>query len=104
MMKPKILHLNSNIECWEEIRDGKQQFEIRRINNYWKKRLVDRHYDEVWVKCGYPKTGEWDKILRRKWNGCEIKTAKYEGFDPHKGTNISVDIDIYAIDVSEIIE
>jgi hypothetical protein len=56
-MKKRILHLPVKKIYFDQIKSGKKLDEYRLVTEYWKKRLEGRDYDEVHVKCGYPKTG-----------------------------------------------
>ena len=62
----KILSLNLKTEYFNEIQEGTKDFEFRECNEYWSKRLINRDYDEVHFKLGYPKNDDAEKILKRK--------------------------------------
>jgi len=76
----KILHLNLKKEYFNEIKDNKKHFEYRLYNDYWIKRLVNKHYDEVHFKLGYPKNNEGDKIIKCKYFGYEIQEINHTHF------------------------
>jgi len=93
-MSAKILRLNLKRKWWEEIRDGGKTKELRKATDYWRKRLVGRHYDEIHLCLGYPKKGDAERVLRRKWRGyAELHIAHEEfGSEP---------VDLFAIHVAE---
>ena len=79
-----ILHLNLKGEYFDQIADGVKQYEYRLCNNYWKKRLVGRHYDGIVIKRGYPKRGDANKAIRRPWCGYELQTVIHPYFGPNR--------------------
>ena len=68
-MKKRILHLPVKKIYFDQIKSGKKLDEYRLVTEYWKKRLEGRDYDEVHVKCGYPKAGDVSRIEVRPWRG-----------------------------------
>ncbi|WP_455657249.1 hypothetical protein [Photorhabdus khanii] len=54
-MKKRILHLPVKKIYFDQIKSGEKSDEYRLVTEYWKKRLEGRDYDEVYVKCGYPR-------------------------------------------------
>ena len=85
-MSKKILHLNLKKIYFEEIKSGKKKFEYRLKTKFWEKRLVDKMYDEVHIKCGYPRSTDTDRIIAKPYFGYEETTITH----PHFG-NESVD-------------
>ena len=60
--------------------------------------MIDREYDIVSIKLGYPKKGSDDgKTLYFKWNGVDIKEITHEIFDNKTQP-------VYAINLSEPIK
>ncbi|EAQ5647929.1 ASCH domain-containing protein, partial [Salmonella enterica] len=55
IMKKRILHLPVKKIYFDQIKSGEKPDEYRLVTDYWIKRLEGREYDEVHVKCGYPK-------------------------------------------------
>lgn len=86
----KILHINLKAKYFYEIKNGVKSFEYRLKNDYWSKRLVDRDYDEVHFKLGYPKADEVDKIVIVHYIGYEIQKIKHELFGDSE-------VEVYAI-------
>lgn len=91
----KTITFNLKTEYFNQIRDGVKTEEYRELKPFWAKRLVDRHYDVIVVKLGYPpKNADDGKVLYFKWNGFKIKEITHEIFDGKTQ-------DVYAIDLSE---
>ena len=76
----KILRLNLKRKWWEQIRDGVKTTELRLANDYWRKRLVGRVYDEIHLCLGYPKKGDDSRVLKRKWRSIAMETVLHEEF------------------------
>lgn len=76
----KILHLNLKKEYFDAIKSGEKKYEYREYNEYWKKRLGMRHYEEVHFKCGYPKKDDHEKIIVKKYAGYVVKEIKHKHF------------------------
>lgn len=91
----KTLTLNLKRAYFEKIRDGVKPFEFRLNKPYWRKRLIDREYDTVIFKCGYPSDMDVDKIIHRQWKGYEMQTIQSElfGDDP---------VEVFAINTTGI--
>lgn len=93
-MKELILHVK---KCYfESIRDGKKSLEYREKTKYWEKRLLNCEYSGIQLHCGYPKTGDNSRIIRRRWKGFIEETIVHDHFG---GRSVSV----FSIDVSEAI-
>lgn len=69
-------------QYFEEIKAGLKKEEFRLYNDYWKKRLENKHYDELILTLGYPKKEDKEKILTLKYNGYTIKEIRH----PHFGS------------------
>lgn len=91
-----VLRLNLKRKWWEQIRDGVKSRELRLFNDFWKKRLVGRDYDEVHLCLGYPKKGDDDKVLKRKFGGCELVSIVHQEFGADE-------VVVFSIDVSEAV-
>lgn len=92
--KKTILHLPLKGEYFEAIRSGKKLEEYRAANDYWTKRLVDRHWDYMLLTWGYPKTGDRDRAILLPYFGF---TLRINFKHPHFGEKA---LNVYAIDVS----
>ncbi len=76
----KILHINLKAKYFNEIKEGVKPFEFRLRNDYWSKRLINKKYDEVHFKLGYPKSSDTNKIIKVPYLGYEIQTITHEQF------------------------
>jgi hypothetical protein len=72
------LHLNLKAVYYDQIASGQKKFENRLVTEYWEKRLIDREYENVIVKRGYPKRGENQMVF--PYRGYTHRTIKHEHF------------------------
>lgn len=79
-MEKRILHLNLKSDYFEAIKNGTKPFEYRLKNDYWSKRLIDKVYDEIHFKKGYPRGDEFDKIIKVPYFGYELQTIYHLHF------------------------
>lgn len=86
----KILVLNLKGKYFDEIKSGVKPFEFRAKNGYWAKRLLNKHYDFVSFRRGYPKLDEATRIITKPYRGYVIQNIKHE----HFGNNL---IEVFAI-------
>lgn len=87
------LHLNLKRDYWFQIESRVKPEEYRLKTNYWAKRLVDRNYNNIIIKRGYPSKGDTSKILTRPWLGYTVRTITH----PHFGPN---PVEVFAIKVN----
>lgn len=90
----KILTLHLKARWWHQIASGQKTVELRLQNDYWRKRLVGRQYDEIHLWQGYPPKTQTDKLLRRQWQLVAVETLQHEEFGPHP-------VNVFVIDVSQ---
>jgi hypothetical protein len=76
----KVLHLNVKGIYFDAYVDGTKKEEYRLVTDFWKKRLVDRHYDVIKYKKGYPSSDDESRTKILPYNGYEIKTITHEHF------------------------
>jgi hypothetical protein len=77
----------------EQINNGTKNVELRLATNYWRKKLCGRTYDEIHLCLGYPKRGDKEKTLRRKWIGSPAKeNVLHEEFGDNP-------VDVFVIEV-----
>ena len=76
----KNLILNLKKEYFEEIKLGIKIVEYRLYNSYWEKRLLNKNFNEVIIKLGYPKKNDLSRQLNFKWNGYVIRSIKHKEF------------------------
>ncbi len=87
-----ILHLNLKKEYFEEIKSGKKTLEYRLKTDFWKKRLLNREYDQVHFKCGYPKLSDTSKIIRKKYLGYREVAIRHKHFNNTGATDPQVEV------------
>lgn len=82
-------------EYFEAIRDGQKIEEFRLVNDYWKKRLEGRDYDNIILTLGYPKKDDESRRIVRKWKDVPfvVKMISHKLFG-------SEPVMVYSIDVS----
>jgi len=68
--------------------------EYRVVNEYWKKRLLNREYDEIHYYDGYPPKTEKTRVIKFKFSGVDVKTIVHEQFGPEP-------VVVYAISLRE---
>jgi len=76
----KILHINLKTQYFNEIKQGTKVFEYRLKNDYWTKRLVNKEYDEIHLKLGYPKADDKNKIIIVPFLGYEVQKITHKEF------------------------
>ncbi len=93
MEKPNILHIHLRKEYFEDIKKGFKDYEYRLRNDRWKKTLVDRDYDLIYLYLGYPKKGDMDRTIIRVYHGYKEVTIEHKEFGGKAG--------VFAIDVHD---
>ena len=78
----KILHLNLKKKYFEQIKSGQKKYEYRLINSYWNKRLLNKQYDKILIKLGYPKKDDNERIIERPFRGWIEKEITHPEFGP----------------------
>lgn len=73
------LHLNLKGEYFDQIKAGTKPWEYR-LASKWLKRLAGKSFDRIFVKRGYPKTCDMDRIVERPWRGFELHTITHPHF------------------------
>jgi len=74
-----VLHLNLKGEYFDQIKSGAKLHEYR-LASKWLKRLDDKAFDRIFVKRGYSKAGDMERIIERPWRGYELQTIKHPHF------------------------
>lgn len=74
------LHLNLKGKYFDQIANGTKTEEYRLYNDYWRKRLIDREYDGIVIKRGYPRRDDMTRTLERLWRGWKLKTIQHPHF------------------------
>lgn len=78
LIKTLILPLKK--EYFNEIKNEEKFEEYRLYNDFWKKRLENKEYQEVCFTLGYPKKENKEKHLHKKYLGYKIKKIKHKHF------------------------
>ena len=86
------LHLNLKGEYFDAIKAGTKTHEFR-IASKWLRRLAGKVFDRIYIKRGYPKAGDVERIIERPWRGYELQTITH----PHFG---SEPVEVLAIRVN----
>lgn len=86
------LHLNLKGEYFDAINAGQKSFEYR-LAAKWLHRLSGKSFDRIFIKRGYPKTGDSERIIERPWRGYELQTITH----PHFG---AAPVEVLAIRVN----
>lgn len=76
----KILHLNVDAKYWNQVKSGEKIDEFRLVNDFWKKRLLNKDFDLIHYKLGYPSSSDYDKILIFEFDGIKEITITHEKF------------------------
>lgn len=86
------LHLNLKGEYFHAIKRGEKTHEYRLFEK-WRKRLEGKSFDQIFIKWGYPKSGDKERIITRPWLGYEVITLCHPHFGDHP-------VKVYAIYVN----
>jgi hypothetical protein len=92
--KPRVLRLPLKRIYFEAIIDGIKPFEYRLTTDYWTKRIVGQHYDEIEFTLGYPPAGDLNRRFTRPWRGYLRETITH----PHFGRE---PVEVFAIRCNE---
>ena len=76
----RTLQLALKREYFEAIRDGKKLFEYRLYNDYWRKRIEGKDFDEIVLTLGYPKKTDMSRRITRPWKGYIFPTITHKQF------------------------
>ncbi len=91
-----VLYLNLKATYFEQIKAGEKPFEFRLVTPFWSTRLDDKKYKSICLRKGYPKAGDPEREIWRKWNGAAKIEIQHQHFGPRK-------VLVYAIDVRELL-
>lgn len=88
------LQLAVNGEYFDAMKRGEKTEEYRLLNDYWRKRLVNREYDRLIITKGYPRTDDKERRLDLPYCGYSLKSIihKHFGHDPVNVFSIKVKI------------
>jgi len=90
----RILTLRLKGRYWHEVASGEKTVEFRLATEYWRKRLVGKHYEEIHLWLGYPSKSDTSKLLRRRWRLIAKETIQHDEFGPDP-------VEVFCIDVAQ---
>lgn len=65
---------------FDAIKAGTKEFEYRRYNGYWKKRIQGKLFDKIVLTLGYPKADDESRRIERPWLGFEVRPITHPEF------------------------
>jgi hypothetical protein len=74
MKEKRILHLTLLRKWFDLIASGEKTKEFRKIKPYWTKRLLGKHFDEIYFKNGYSKNAPF---MRVEFKGLTKEKGEY---------------------------
>lgn len=77
-------------QYFDEIKSSIKPFEYRLRNEYWKRRIFERYYDDLVITLGYPKTEDTEKRIIMPYAGYLETTITH----PHFGNE---PVEVFAI-------
>lgn len=72
------LQLAVKKKWFDQIKARTKLLEYRLDNEYWRKRLIDRHYDKVIITLGYPKRDDKERRIAFNYHGYTMQTIVHE--------------------------
>lgn len=88
------LYLPIKTEYFDAIQTGEKTKEYRLYNDYWKKRLVGRDYDQIIITKGYPKRDDESRRMCFKYSYYRVETITHPHFGP-------LPVKVFAIPLNE---
>lgn len=89
----KTLTLNLKKEYFDQIKSGSKKYEYRLKKDFWTKRLINKNYDRIVIKMGYPKNSELEKIIEFPYKGYKEEIIKHKEFG-------DIPVNVYSIILS----
>ncbi|NYA42915.1 ASCH domain-containing protein [Serratia fonticola] len=86
------LQLAVKAEYFEAMKRGEKKFEYRLLNDYWRKRLVNREYDRLIITLGYPRKDDAERRIDVPYRGYKLQSITHK----HFGTEL---VNVFAIRV-----
>lgn len=74
------LQIAVNGEYFDAMKRGEKTEEYRLVNDYWRKRLVNRKYDRLIITRGYPRADDEERRINIPYAGLEIKEITHKHF------------------------
>jgi len=82
------LRLAVKKKYFNQIKWGNKPDEYRADNEYWRKRLINRQYDNVIITLGYPKADDKERILIFPYTGYKMTHIAHEHFNNGKAFKV----------------
>ena len=79
-------------EYFEQIKDGTKDHEYRLDTEYWRKRLVGKHYDRVEITLGYPKADDTSRRLNFPHRGYVMERRTHKHFGANEVTVFAIPV------------
>lgn len=86
------LQLAVRAEYFHAMKRGEKKFEYRILNDYWRKRLVNREYDRLIITLGYPRKDDAERRIDVPYRGYKLQSITHK----HFGTEL---VNVFAIRV-----
>lgn len=90
------LQLAVNGEYFDQMKSGEKKFEYRLLNDYWRKRLVNREYDRLIITRGYPRADDSDRRIDIPYQGYKVQSIIHKHFGPDPVNVSAIKVNIHA--------
>lgn len=90
------LQLAVNGEYFDQMKSGEKKFEYRLLNDYWRKRLVNREYDRLIITRGYPRADDSDRRIDVPYQGYKVQSIIHKHFGPDPVNVFAIWVNIHA--------
>ena len=67
-------------QYFDEIKAGTKTVEYRLYNNYWKKRISNKNFDNIELTLGYPERSDASRRITKPWRGFWVETITHPQF------------------------
>lgn len=98
----RILRLHVKKEYFKDIANNLKKEEYRLFNSYWKKRLLNKSFDEVHILLGYPSVNNLEKILKFPYYGFDVKKIVHKHFGEKEVEVFSIKLHCCCFNVFEV--
>ncbi|EED8542987.1 ASCH domain-containing protein [Salmonella enterica] len=85
-----------NGEYFDAMKSGEKKFEYRLLNDYWRKRLVNREYDRLIITRGYPRSDDSDRRIDVPYQGYKVQSIIHKHFGPDPVNVFAIKVNIHA--------
>ncbi|EBW5188222.1 ASCH domain-containing protein [Salmonella enterica subsp. enterica serovar Heidelberg] len=70
--------------------------DYRLLNDYWRKRLVNREYDRLIITRGYPRSDDSDRRIDVPYQGYKVQSIIHKHFGPDPVNVFAIKVNIHA--------